>query len=169
MNDNRMDMKKVELGEALNELERLSEAAKLVVSQVMTQEPVCISDDTTALDLANMFHTKRFRHLLVCDTGGRLVGLVSDRDLIGCFSPFDPPTREELAQIPTSVLMSSDLLTVTPDASLSHAVELMLKHGVNSLPVVQEGNLLGILTTTDLKVLLQVFLARHESVTSAAS
>lgn len=167
MKDSRIDIKKVELAEDLNQLERLSGTNDLVVAQVMTETPVCINDNTTALDLAKMFHSKRFRHLLVCDAGGKLVGLVSDRDLIGCFSPLDPPTRDELAQIPTSALMSTDLLTVMSSSSLSHAVDLMLKHGVNSLPVLDEGRLRGILTTTDLKVLLQVFLERRQSDSSA--
>lgn len=168
MQDNRIDIKKVELAEAIDQLEQLVGTNDLIVSQVMTETPVCISDSTTALDLAKMFHSKRFRHLLVCDAGGKLVGLVSDRDLIGCFSPLDPPTRDELAQIPTGVLMSTDLLTVASSAALSHAVGLMLKHGVNSLPVLDDGRLQGILTTTDLKVLLQVFLERRKPVSSAA-
>ncbi|REJ65267.1 MAG: CBS domain-containing protein [Planctomycetota bacterium] len=160
--ENRIDMKKVELSEALNQLRNASGGDSLLVAQVMTQDPICISDNTTALDLAKMFHSKRFRHLLVCDGGGRLVGLVSDRDLIGCFSPLDPPTQEQLAQIATSVLMSTDLLTVQPDSTIIHAVNLMLKHGINSLPVIEEGRLRGIVTTTDLKILLQVFLERAE-------
>lgn len=167
MNDSRIDFKKVELADALRQLGESSGANDLVVAQVMTETPVCINDNTTALDLAKMFHSKRFRHLLVCDAGGRLVGLVSDRDLIGCFSPLDPPSRDELAQIPTSVLMSTDLLTVASTATLSHAVDLMLKHGVNSLPVMDDGRLRGILTTTDLKVLLQVFLERQQSDSSS--
>jgi len=169
MKDTRMDLKKVELAEALGQLGGLSGVTELLVSQVMTQAPTCINDQTTALDLAKMFHTKRFRHLLVCDAGGKLVGLVSDRDLIGCFSPLNPPTQEELAAIPTSVLMSTDLLTVSPTSSVDHAVDLMLKHGVNSLPVIEEGRLLGILTTTDLKVLLQVFLERQQSISSEST
>ena len=166
MKDCRIDIKKVELGEAIRQLDQQLGTVDLVVAQVMTETPVCINDNTSALDLANMFHSKRFRHLLVCDAGGKLVGLVSDRDLIGCFSPLNPPTRDELAQIPTSVLMSTDLLTISPDVALSHAVNLMLKHGVNSLPVIDEGRLTGILTTTDLKVLLQVFLEQRNSLQS---
>ncbi len=141
--------------------------AELVVGDVMTRSPSCIHVDTTALDLTRTFQTGRFRHLLVVDDRDRLCGVVSDRDVIGLISPIDPPSAERLAGIPTSQIMSTDLVKVTPRTPLSEATRLMVAHGIHCLPVVEHDQVAGIVTSTDLKLLLQLLLDKAEAAVPA--
>jgi acetoin utilization protein AcuB len=126
----------------------------LRVGQVMTASPLCVPVDRTALEIVELFHEMRFRHLLVTDQG-RLVGVMSDRDVVRLFGSHDSPERDYLATITAGDLMSTDLLTIHPDAPLLSAVSLMLEHGIHCLPVVDEGYARGIMTGTDLLLTLE--------------
>ena len=65
----------------------------LTIAQVMTRRPICIDPQVSAYELVQLFHAKRFRHLLVADADGRLVGVISDRDVLRCFGPEGSPDR----------------------------------------------------------------------------
>lgn len=160
----RLEKKRKQVIEALAETERLQRQGGLSVGQVMTVSPSCVAPGLSALELIKLFHAKGFRHLLVTEAE-RLVGVISDRDVIRCLGPGDAPQRDVLAQITAAEVMSVDLVTVGPEMLLEKAAVLMLEEGISCLPVVREGILLGILTNTDLHVVLQVLLQtiRHSS------
>ncbi|MHB8899287.1 MAG: CBS domain-containing protein [Thermoguttaceae bacterium] len=128
------------------------------VSHAMTVEPSCVLAETSVLELVELFHEKQFRHVLVVDGEGRLSGIVSDRDVLRCFGPQEGPRRSVLASIRVGDLMSTDLVTVGPETLLEEAVTLMVEEGISALPVLHGTELVGILTNTDLHVVLQVFL-----------
>ena len=132
---------------------------RFCVAHVMTTEPSCLVPDSSVLELVELFHEKHFRHVAVVDHDGGLVGVVSDRDVLRCFgSQEEGPKRSVLAGIRVEELMSTDLVTVRPDTPLEQAVTLMVEEGISCLPVLNETELVGILTNTDLHVVLQVFL-----------
>jgi acetoin utilization protein AcuB len=148
--------------------EQAAEAQRLnalVVADVMTRNPhmVCIS--TTAAQLVQNFHERRFRHFLVAEQG-KLVGVISDRDVIRLFGLDDFPERNALEALTAGELMSTDLVTVEANTSLVQAVSLIVENGINCLPVVENGRAIGILTTTDLYLTLEQLLRqvgnRHE-------
>ncbi len=128
------------------------------VAHAMTVEPICVLPETSVLELVELFHAKQFRHVLVVDHEGRLAGIVSDRDVLRCFGPQETPKRAALAAIHVGELMSKDLVTVRPETPLVQAVTLMVEEGISALPVLNGTELVGILTNTDLHVVLQVFL-----------
>lgn len=131
---------------------------------VMTANPICISPDTTLLELVKLFHAKEFRHPLVTDANGQLVGVVSDRDVIRCFGPGRYPDQNVLEGVTAAEIMSRDLVTLAPDAPLEQAIELICGYGINCLPVVEGTKLVGILTSTDLYVVLETLLQTfHQS------
>ena len=74
-----------------------------------------------------------------------------------------------LAGILVAELMSKDLVTVRPETPLEQAVTLLVEEGISCLPVLNETELVGILTNTDLHVVLQVFLQSALAESSAAS
>ncbi len=154
----RLDVKRVQVLEALGALQQPERQGGLTVSQVMTLVPSCVPPETSALELIRLFHTKRFRHLLVTQEGNRLVGVISDRDVIRCLGPGECPDRDALARISAAEIMSTDLVTAPPDMSLERAVVLMMDQGISCLPVLADETLLGVLTNTDLHVVLQVLL-----------
>ena len=161
----RLDIKRVQIQDAWEESQ--SDIGKpLLVGQVMTPSPSCISTQTSVLELVRLFHAKEFRHLLVTDETGKLKGVISDRDVIRCFGPGKYPKQELLAQIRAERVMSTDVVTISPAMTLERAVMVMLEQGVSCLPVVIGEKLVGILTNTDVQVvlheLLQMELVRSE-------
>jgi len=132
----------------------------LTIAQVMTLRPICIDPQVSAYELVQLFHAKRFRHLLVADADGRLVGVISDRDVLRCFGPEGSPDRAKLESITAASLMSTDVITIEPTTLLADAVSAMLVHGINCLPVIAAGKLCGIVTSTDIYLVLERLLGR---------
>src|SRR6266566_185095 len=155
---NRLEVKQIQIREAVRRLGGCQAQGRLKVRDVMTPAPTCIASTTSVLDVVRMFHAKEFRHLLVTDPRGRLLGLVSDRDVLRCFGPGRYPDQEKLAGIAAIDIMSSDLITVSPETSLATAASELLGHGISSLPVLDDEKLVGILTNTDLETVLEVLL-----------
>jgi acetoin utilization protein AcuB len=160
----RLESKRNQICEALGDAEQWERQGGLTVGQVMTVEPSCIPPGMNALELVKLFHAKQFRHLLVTEEG-RLAGVISDRDVIRCLGPEHAPQRDVLTRITAAEIMSTDLVTVGPATTLDKAAVMMLEEGISCLPVVSDGRLQGILTNTDLHVVLQILLQtiRHSS------
>lgn len=85
----------------------------------------------------------RIRHLVVVD-GGRVVGIISERDL-GRGGGVDAPQDRALR-----ALMSADIVSATPSTTVRQAANLMRGHTIGCLLVVQDEELIGLVTTTDL-------------------
>ena len=122
---------------------------------------------TSVLDVVRMFQAKEFRHLLVTDSQGRLVGLVSDRDVLRTLGPDRQPDQERLAAIAALDIMSADLITAPPDWPLAAATSEMLGHGISCLPVLADDKLVGILTNTDVQTVLEVLLQTSQPALAA--
>jgi acetoin utilization protein AcuB len=99
---------------------------------------------------------RKVRHLPVIEGEGRLVGMLTDRDLRhhlfarGLFDHDDRSVDDLLRALPVSDIMSSPVISVAPDEPLEVAARRMLEAKIGSLPVVEAGRPLGILTETDL-------------------
>lgn len=141
-----------------------------VVEAVMTRklQTLEISDD---LDLADMImRLEGIRHLPVLDAG-RLVGVISHRDVlraqVSSLADVDAETRRELSlRVKVRELLQGPAVTIHPGASLLEAAELMRERRIGSLPVVESEELVGILTETDL---LQVLIGRLKEESNASS
>jgi len=127
------------------------------VGAVMTPEPFTVAADCSVLQLVRLFHEKQFRHFLVTD-GGRLAGIISDRDVTPFVGASGTSDADELEQVTVADLMSTDLVTVGLETPLADAIERIVDAGINSLPVVEGGQLVGILTSTDLFLCLEQLL-----------
>jgi acetoin utilization protein AcuB len=153
----RMDNKRIQVLGALEALWHHQNGQTIVTEQVMTATPVCVGPETTLPELVAIFHERHFRHLLVVDDAGRLQGVISDRDVLRMMGP-GTAYKEVLEGILAGELMSTDLVTAEPRTPVTDAIVTMIDHGISCLPVVSEGRLLGIMTNTDLHVLLQMLL-----------
>jgi acetoin utilization protein AcuB len=99
--------------------------------------------------------SRRFRHLLVID-GERLVGILSDRDILRGLSATENWRDAQIAEY-----MTANPITVAADTPLSTVISQILTHRINCLPVVDsKGSLCGLLTSTDLLRSYQAVLAK---------
>jgi acetoin utilization protein AcuB len=158
----RVEQKRLQIEHALDQLNGRASDRSLSVGAVMTPAPTCITTESTLLDIIRVYRDRQFRHLLVSDGQNKLVGVVSDRDVLRFLGP-DHPTEESLKGITASEIMTQDVITTTSEAPLAEAISIMLDHGINCLPVEDNGRLIGILTSTDFYVALQVLLDKRHS------
>jgi len=115
------------------------------VAQIMTTDLYTIHPDDLTDLAACIMDWHHIRHLPVESRDGKLVGLLTQRDLIHFFSKSG---RMELVSIES--VMKKDPITVSPDTSTLTAMELMKATNIGCLPVVENERLVGIITTYDL-------------------
>jgi acetoin utilization protein AcuB len=151
---NRADLKREQLQRIFQDAAGKQWSEPVAIRAIMTPHPFCVSPQHTAAQIVDLFHTNRFRHFLVAD-GPRLVGVISDRDVIRLFGTTDSLEPEYLQSVTVGELMSTDLITISADATLGQAATLIIEHGINCLPVVADGQAIGILTSTDLFLSLE--------------
>lgn len=118
----------------------------MLVGKRMNKNPVTVTPQDTLATAQAKMHAGGFRRLPVVENG-QLVGIVSDRDVrqhVG-----------HLEQTKVNAVMTEEVVTVTPLTTLEEAAQVLLKRKIGGLPVVEEGKLAGIITTSDI---LQAFL-----------
>src|SRR5215216_6294106 len=133
----------------------------LRVRDSMTREVVTLGPEASAAEAWGVCQELRIRHLPVVE-GGRLVGLVSDRDL----RDVSPPRgsggeRETLGWVRLRDIMSTDLVTIHPLDTIEHAAREIYDRKIGCLPVVAEGELVGIITSADMMRTLIELVGAH--------
>jgi len=119
----------------------------LTVRDIMVTDLVTVGPEETARSAYKLMRDRRFRHLPVV-ADGRLVGILSDRDLRPVLlSP-------GLARARVKELMSENLTTIAPGAPVEDAASLLVVKKIGCLPVVADERLIGIVTETDLLAVL---------------
>ncbi len=124
------------------------------VRDIMVKE-VATLDINDELSLANdIMRLGRIRHLPVVD-GGRLVGIVSERDLFRsslaqALGYGTKTTREIMKTLSIKDVMVPEVVTIAPDAEACDAVQLMLDKKIGCVPVVDKDRLVGLITETDI-------------------
>ncbi len=126
----------------------------MLVKEWMSRDPVTITDETSMMKAILLMKQHRFRRLPVLHQG-KLVGIVSDRDLKEA-SPSKATTLDVhelyylLAELQVKEIMTRNPITVSPEDTVERAAQLMLEHTISGLPVVDEkGDVAGILTQSD--------------------
>ncbi len=125
----------------------------MTVDGIMSRDLVTVDPGTALMDIRKRLQEGGFHHLLVVEND-ELLGVISDRDVLRALSPFlDTYTEEHrdvqtLAQ-PASEVMRSEPITVAPSTEIKDASRLLLDHDISSLPVVEQNELAGIVTTKD--------------------
>jgi CBS domain-containing protein len=122
-----------------------------IVGEVMTHEVVEAHRETLFKDVVRLLDRHRISGLPVVDEDDKVVGVISETDLIRRQAARSPDGRALTAQ----ELMSTPAITVHPEQRIADAARVMERHGVERLPVVdEEDRLIGIATRRDL---LRVF------------
>jgi len=115
------------------------------VRALMTTEPVTVAPGATLGEVATLMKQQDCGAIPVVE-GGRLVGIVTDRDIVirGVAAGTDPKTQR------VSTVMSADPVTVGPDDDVSDAEQVMADRQIRRLPVVEGGRLVGIIVTAQI-------------------
>jgi len=127
----------------------------MLVGDVMTHNPVTISADMPVPAALSLMHEKKIRSLPIVDAHNRLLGLVTEKDLL-YVSPSPATTlniweiKELLGKVRVEGIMVQKVITVTEDTPIEEAARLMADDKIGSLPVLRERTLVGIVTKTDL-------------------
>ncbi len=133
----------------------------------MATDPITISSSTTLPEAYWLMVENNIRRLLVVDKD-RLVGIVTMDDLRGSFHSeiiaINPlKVNEMLSELPVRQLMSKDPITITPTATVVEAARKMLEHKISTLPVVDGGKVVGIITESDLfRVLVDICIGEEQ-------
>lgn len=132
----------------------------MLVRDVMSSPAITISARTSVKEGLRLLDQHRVTALPVVDPEGHLLGIVSEADLLQDAVRHDDRTHmiphEHQPEPPRNVedVMSTLSLTVSPDSDLSEAVELMTSTAVKSLPVIERGRVVGVVSRSDIVRLL---------------
>ena len=121
------------------------------VEPLMTRKVITIEKDDSLLAIREIFENVKFHHLLVVD-GQKLIGVISDRDLLSALPPFSEKECDAVAlNKKAHQVMSKELITVDAKTSIEKAGRLLLENIISCLPVVSSQDTVeGILTWKDI-------------------
>lgn len=127
-----------------------SQKSKISISNFMTTNIKSIQAGTSVKSATQMMYENHIQSLLV-EEKGNIVGIITFADIAVALSIYDKNSTSEIREI-----MSSPVVSVTSDSSILNAMELMLEKKIHKLPVIDDGKILGIITTTDLMAFFSV-------------
>jgi acetoin utilization protein AcuB len=115
---------------------------------------ITVSPSTNLEDANILIKKNKIDHLPVINESGKLVGILSDRDLKQYWaSPATSLSHHELnyllAQVLVEMIMIKAVITVSPGTTIERAALIMQENDINALPVMEGENLVGIITSTD--------------------
>jgi len=136
----------------------------------MTKRPITTHPDTPIDEALKVMRESKVRRLPVVDKKGKLVGIVTEKDLLYVSpSPATSLSIHELhyliSKIKVGDVMARDVITVTEYTPLEEAARIMADNKIGSLPVMRDDRLVGIITETDLfKIFLELLGAREKGI-----
>lgn len=136
------------------------------VSKVMSHKPISVGLDDTIGTIKRIFEQEIFHHLLVVDEG-KLVGVISDRDLLRCLPPnIDSvsATTKDLARLNGKAhqIMSHELITLNENSTVKEAVDIFVTKNISGIPIVNDARKpLGVLSWRDIMRELALYSKQH--------
>jgi CBS domain-containing protein len=103
-----------------------------------------IAPDASVKRAANCLQAKNIGSLVVT-SGNAVLGLISEREIVHAIARYG----ETATSMPVSEIMRRGVITVSPTATISHVMSLMTRHRMRHMPVLRDGNLVGIISIGD--------------------
>ena len=127
----------------------------MLVSDLMTRDPVAVTDKTPIDDALSLMRDKKVRRLPVLNAKGELVGIVAEKDILYASpSPATSLSIHEihylLAKLTVAEIMTKKVFTIAEDTPLEEAARIMADNRIGALPVMSDKKLVGIITETDI-------------------
>jgi acetoin utilization protein AcuB len=127
----------------------------MLVRDRMTPNPICGHPEMAVTEAQALMREKNIRHLPIVDEEKKLVGLITQRSLlralpsdVSSFSRFE--VSYILGKIKVRDIMVEDVMTIEEDTPIEEAARVMTDRRIGCLPVIQDGDLVGIITDNDL-------------------
>jgi acetoin utilization protein AcuB len=146
----------------------------MLVKERMSRPVITIHPEMPMQDALNLMHTEHIRRLPVVDKRGRLVGIVSERDLLHA-SPSDATSLSIweinylISKITVDELMTRQVITTTEENPIEEVARIMADNKIGGLPVTRDNKVVGIITETDLfRIFLEMLGAREPGIRLAA-
>ena len=137
---------------------------RIPVSSIMTTQLVVLNTTDSLEKAEHLFKKHRIRHIPVIESQQRIVGMLSLTDLLrisfadGAYKDEEDIETVVYEMFSLPQVMAKNVKTVAPDTTIKEVAELLAREEFHALPVVEGGNLVGIVTTTDLiKYLLKQY------------
>ncbi len=142
----------------------------MLVGERMTRRPITVGRDVPVNEALKLMHDEKVRRLPVVDKHGKMIGIVSEKDLL--YASPSPATSLSiyelhylLSKVKVQDVMTKKVITVNDDVPLEEVARIMADNKIGCVPVMHEGELAGIITETDVfKILLEMFGAREHGV-----
>ena len=146
----------------------------MLVKDRMSKPVITIRPETSLPEAVQLMKSENIRRLPVVERDGHLVGIVSESDLLHA-SPSDATSLSIwelnylISRVSIEELMNREVITVTEDTPLEEAARVMADKKIGGLPVVTDGEVVGMITETDLfKIFLEMLGARDKGLRVAA-
>jgi acetoin utilization protein AcuB len=142
----------------------------MLVSRAMSRNVISTTPDTPVAEAQSVMRREKIHHLPVVETSGKLVGIVTEKDLIYASpSPATSLSMYEinylLAKLRVAKVMTREVITVESDVPLEQAARVMADHDIGCLPVVADGKPVGIVTESDIfRVFVDIFASRRKGI-----
>ena len=117
------------------------------VRQVMTSSVDWVSSDTSVVEVAKLMKKDDVGSIPICE-GNKLIGIITDRDIVLKVIAVGGNCSSTSAKD----IMNSKVISVTADQDVHEAADLMAKNQIRRLPVLEMGNLIGIVALGDLAI-----------------
>ena len=117
------------------------------VEQYMTTALTTVNQDELVELVAYLMDLRQIRHVLIEDNDHRLAGIVSYRSILRLMA--EGRTLEEADNMPVSAVMVRDPVTIAPETTTLEAIRIMREERVSALPVIKDGQLVGLVSETD--------------------
>jgi CBS domain-containing protein len=124
--------------------------SKIPISNFMTLDIKSVPANTSVKDATEIMYENHIPSLLV-EENGDIVGIVTFDDIAIALTVYENKPESQIREI-----MTSPVVSVKSDSSILNAIELMLKKKIHKLPVIDNGKIRGIISSTDLMVILSV-------------
>lgn len=128
------------------------------ISELVSEDVVTVYLDDTLLDVADVLREQRVGSAVVLDVDGDVLGIMTDRDLVVYGRKFAGSLENTIV----NEILTTDVVSVTPDVSVTELTETMREESVRRVPVVEDGDLRGIVTLDDVVVHLAEELDNRE-------
>lgn len=128
----------------------------ITVQEIMTRNPVTVQPNTNLGEVRELFSKNSFHHVPVAGLGGELVGIISREDFFKVAYVLSvEATRSANTQSKFQHLMAEDIMTkyplqLSPDDTIGLAADIFLANKFHAVPIVDDGLLVGIVTSHDL-------------------